>query len=278
MQTTGEAGAAATSAGLVAVNGAQLYYEVRGGGPSVLFIAGGTGDGGQFARVAELLADDFTVVTYDRRGNSRSPRPDGWRTTSADEQADDAAGLLDALGLSPAAVVGTSHGAIIGLNLLLRHPRAVRGAILHDPTMLAVLEHPGEVLAAMQPVIEGGMARGGPRGAVEDFMRFAAGAATFDGLEPALRERMLGNGETLFGIEFGQVDAYRPDDATLAAAQRPVRVVAGEESPPFMAEAARWLAARLGTEVRMLPGGHMPYLDRPEATAAALRPLLRDVS
>ena len=60
-------------------NGARLYYEKQGSGLSLLFIAGSTGDAGNFARSAALLADEFTVVTYDRRGNSRSKRPEGWR-------------------------------------------------------------------------------------------------------------------------------------------------------------------------------------------------------
>ena len=78
----------------VAVNGAELYYEVRGTGPTVLLIMGATGDGGHFDRLADLLADEFTVMTYDRRGNGRSPAPAGWTTTSPEEQADDAAALL----------------------------------------------------------------------------------------------------------------------------------------------------------------------------------------
>jgi pimeloyl-ACP methyl ester carboxylesterase len=83
---------------------------------------GATGDGGHFAEVAGLLADAFTVVLYDRRGNGRSPSAPGWTSTSAEEQADDAAALLAALGLQPAAVYGTSSGAVIALCLLLRHP------------------------------------------------------------------------------------------------------------------------------------------------------------
>jgi pimeloyl-ACP methyl ester carboxylesterase len=66
---------------IVTVGPVQLYYEVRGGGPPVLFIMGATGDAGHFATVADQLADKFTVVTFDRRGNSRSSRPPGWRTT-----------------------------------------------------------------------------------------------------------------------------------------------------------------------------------------------------
>jgi len=93
-------------------------------------VMGATGVGAHFGQVASLLADEFTVVTYDRRGNGRSPRPEGWTETSTEEQADDATALLDALGLSPAAVFGTSGGAVFALCMLVRHPGAVRAAIL----------------------------------------------------------------------------------------------------------------------------------------------------
>ncbi len=260
------------------VNDVDLYYEVRGSGPSVLFISGATGDAGHFERVADLLADEFTVVTYDRRSNSRSPRPAGWDTTSTEEQADDAAGLLEALGLAPVAVFGTSGGAIIGLNLVIRHPEAVRGAILHEPPMMSALARPQEVMGAIQEIVEGGMAKGGPRAAVEAFVRFAAGDENFEKLNPELRGRMLGNGETLFGTEFGAFESYRPDDATLATVEAPVQVMVGTDSTPFFGEAAQWLAARLGVEVRTLPGGHAPYFDRPEEMAKEIQPFLRRMS
>jgi pimeloyl-ACP methyl ester carboxylesterase len=107
---------------VISVNGAELYHEVRGEGAAVLLVMGASGDAGHFERLAQLLADEFTVVTYDRRGNGRSPRPAGWTTTSPEEQADDAAALLDALGLAPAAVFGTSSGA----NFALAHQAARR--------------------------------------------------------------------------------------------------------------------------------------------------------
>src|SRR5215210_3948378 len=121
---------------LLEVNGAKIYHEVRGSGPSVLFVAGATGDGGHFRRVAEVLSDEFTVVTYDRRGNSRSPRPDGWESTSTEEHSEDAATLIGHLGLAPVAVFGTSAGAIISLDLAIRRPELVRCAILHEPPMI----------------------------------------------------------------------------------------------------------------------------------------------
>ena len=62
----------------LSVIGTELYHEIRGTGPAVLLIMGASGDGGHFDVLAELLADEFTVVTYDRRGNGRSEVPAGW--------------------------------------------------------------------------------------------------------------------------------------------------------------------------------------------------------
>lgn len=162
---------------IIEVNGTKIYYETRGSGPSVIFVSGATGDAGHFTQVAELRAEEFTVITYDRRGNSRSPRPEGWTQTSTDEQGDDAAGLIVNLDLASAVLVGTSGGAIIGLNVILRHEDLLRGAILHEPSLMSILERPDEAMAVLEPVVEQGIAQGGPRGALEAFLDFAAGDA-----------------------------------------------------------------------------------------------------
>jgi pimeloyl-ACP methyl ester carboxylesterase len=257
----------------VTVGPVQLYHEVRGSGPPLLFIMGATGDAGHFATVADRLADEFTVVTYDRRGNSRSARPSGWETTTVEEQGDDAAGLLRALDLAPAAVFGTSSGAICALSLVVRRPELVRAAILHEPPMLTVLERGDDVQAAIGELVDAGMAAGGPRDALGRFWRLIAGEANWEGLEPGLRERMLGNAETFLAVE-RTLESYRPDDATLAAIATPVQVLLSEQSTPFIAEVDEWLALRLGVEVSLTPGTHTPYHDHPDELAQTIRSFL----
>ena len=186
--------------------------------------------------------------------------------------------MFDALGFAPAAIFGNSAGAIIGLDIVIRYPALVRGAILHEPPMTAGMSNPEETMGAIQQVVEAGMQRGGPRGGVEAFLRFVAGDETFENLDPQLRERMLGNGETLFGPEFEVIPSYRPDEATLAAVEVPVRVMVGPDSAPFFGEVARWLADRMNVELENLPGAHTPYFDRPEEMTETIRPLLRELS
>ena len=269
----------------VNVNGTQIYYERRGHGAPVLFIQGATGDGGTFTRVAELLADEFTILTYDRRGNSRSPRPAGWTTTTMDEQADDAAALLRALDLAPAVVFGTSGGGVILLNLLLRHPEVLRGALVHEPPLIPVVPGGAELGAHFQAMTEQALATGGPRGAMEFFLRAEAGEANFELLEPALRERMLGNAELFFSTELEPFVTYVPDATALAQVRVPVFALAGVEHRgadggpgDYHYEATRWVANRVGTNLIEVSGAHAPYLDHLQELAEALLPLLRQTS
>ena len=121
----------------VTVNGTELYYEIRGAGPPVLLIMGATGDGGHFDALADVLADEFTLVSYDRRGNGRSPTPDGWETTSPEEQADDAAGLDHSPILTHCLQQGIAHLSLkIGAGLLQALPsNEHRSTVLKPPAI-----------------------------------------------------------------------------------------------------------------------------------------------
>jgi pimeloyl-ACP methyl ester carboxylesterase len=100
-------------------------------------------------------------------------RPAGGQP-SPEEQADDAAALLNALGTGPAAVFGTSSGGNFALCLLVRHPAWVRGAILHEPGLYALVDVDA-VRAPLRALVQEAMERGGPPAAVERFWCYVAG-------------------------------------------------------------------------------------------------------
>jgi pimeloyl-ACP methyl ester carboxylesterase len=265
-----------TNSGTIETNGTELYFEIRGRGPAVLCISGATGDAGHFARTAERLADEFTVVTYDRRGNSRSPRPQGWAKTSMAEQADDAAGLVRGLGVAPVAAFGTSGGGAVGTELVLRHPDVLRGAILHEPVLIAPFMDPAEAMKSLAPVVEPAMANGGPRRAVEAFVRHFATDANYERLEPELRERMLSNADTFLAVELQAFLNYRPAPTALLASRVPIRVGIGTRSVPDAVGGAHWLADVLSLGLTTIPGTHTPYFDDPDLFARTIRPILRE--
>ena len=217
---------------LVSANDAEFYYELRGSGPALLLMMGATGDGGVFDRFADLLADEFTVIIYDRRGNGRSPRPAGWDTTSPEEQADDAAALLDVLGLAPAAIFGTSSGGVFALEMVIRHPLSVLGAVLHEPGLVVLFDDPAQVRGIVTAAVEEGMRLGGRRLALERFVRLVAGDANWNRLDPSLRARMLSSSDTYFDIEIGKFDTYLPDASTLARIDTPSSWSSATEACP----------------------------------------------
>jgi len=270
-----------TLAGTLKVNGAELYHQLRGSGPALLMIHGTGADSGCCEEVARLLAADFRILTYDRRGWSRSPRPSGWMKTSIDEQADDAAWLLRATGNAPAVVFGSSSGGLIALDLALRHPDVVAGEVLHEPSLFTCLSQDfvQQQFAELNSVLEQALARGGPRAALEMLHRAWAGDDDVEALNPALRERWLSNADLMFGYEFpDMLLGFQPEPAAIAALNVTVKVMRASESMPINAAAAEWLASQLQTELVCAPGAHLAYCTRPREFAKVLRRLLKAVA
>lgn len=257
------------------MNGSNLYYEVRGSGPTLLLIHGTGGDAGLFEEAADLLADDFTVVAYDRRGNGRSPRPPSRPAPSVQQHADDAAVLVRGLGLAPVAVYGHNAGGSTVLELLIRHPALLRGAVVHEAPLVTVLEDPGAAMAYLDVALR--EAGGGTRAMYTAFVR-AQEPALWDGVHPRTRERLLANAERFTAEEAEVFAGYRPDEVLLSGKTVPLLVLQGSGSTSHHHEANRWVAARTGADVVEIPGGHWPFLERPSPFVEAIRPFFHKVS
>jgi pimeloyl-ACP methyl ester carboxylesterase len=106
----------AATAETLRVPDALLHYEVRGEGPLVMLV-GTPMDARSFAPLADLLAADHTVLTTDPRGINRSPVDDPDRDSTPEMRADDLARLLTHLDAGPAALLGSSGGAVSALAL-----------------------------------------------------------------------------------------------------------------------------------------------------------------
>jgi pimeloyl-ACP methyl ester carboxylesterase len=105
------------------VNGISLYYATIGHGSPVVLLHGGLSNSDYWGNQVKALARQHTVIVMDSRGHGRSTRDA--RPYGYDLMADDVVALLDTLHIARADVVGWSDGAILGLDLAIRHPNRI---------------------------------------------------------------------------------------------------------------------------------------------------------
>jgi pimeloyl-ACP methyl ester carboxylesterase len=110
----------AAESGLAPVNGVKIWYATFGSGEPVILLHGGLAHAEYWGKQVPALAARYRVVVMDSRGHGRSSRDA--RPFGYDLMTDDVVGLMDFLKIDKAALVGWSDGAILGLDMALRHP------------------------------------------------------------------------------------------------------------------------------------------------------------
>jgi 3-oxoadipate enol-lactonase/4-carboxymuconolactone decarboxylase len=115
---------------LIRANGIELFYELNGpnDAPPIVFSNSLGTDLSMWDSQVQALSGSFRCLRYDTRGHGRSPVVDVRFTI--DDLADDLAGLLDALGIAKAHVVGLSLGGMSGQVLAVTHPEKVDRLVL----------------------------------------------------------------------------------------------------------------------------------------------------
>ena len=104
-------------------NGISIHYAVYGQGSPVILLHGGLANADYWGNQIKALAPHHTVIVMDSRGHGRSTRDS--RPYGYDLMADDVVALMDVLKVPKADIVGWSDGAILGLDLAMRHPGRV---------------------------------------------------------------------------------------------------------------------------------------------------------
>ena len=243
------------------VPGAALYHEVRGSGPVLLCITGGPTDAGVFAQMAELLADRYTVVTYDQRGHSRSSIeiPE---SATVEAHADDAAALIDAFSSEPAFVIGSSGGGTIGLDLVTRHADKVKTLVAHEPPVMVLLPDADRWREIFRGIYETYKTEG-VMPAMEKFGRAVdEGGPPYEPPPPTpetqeMFARVSANFDLFLAHEILSIGLYEPDIDALKASPSEIVVAGGKTSGEEGAyRAAVALAERLGIELTYFEGAH----------------------
>jgi pimeloyl-ACP methyl ester carboxylesterase len=252
----------------------RLACEARGEGPPLLLIMGlGYGRWG-WEPVAEPLAQDFRVLTFDNRGVGESDVPPGPYTMR--QLAADAAAVLDAFELERAHVMGTSLGGMIAQELAIEQPERVGRLVLACTTPGGVTSYPMPqqtvdlMLEATQldPLV-----------AVRRFTEnaLAAGADRADLVERILELRLSNR------FDFAGWQAQAMAGATFDAIER----LGGIQAPTLVLTGTAdavvdWRNSELLTEripdarLELFPGcGHLFFWEEPDRFVTLVREFLR---
>ncbi len=117
----------------------SIYYEVHGEGEPFVLILGLGSDITSYDWMIRELAQHYRVIAFDNRGAGRTDKPRG--RYSIEQMTDDLEGLLDALSVTNARVLGISLGSRIAIDLSVRYPRRVRNLILVSVLARRIVEH-----------------------------------------------------------------------------------------------------------------------------------------
>lgn len=242
------------------MNGLRLYYEERGTGAPILCIHGTSSSGLVWSSAADTLAELGRVVVYDRRGCTRSERPEPYETTRVADHTDDAVALLRALDAMPAIVIGRSYGGSVALDLALRYPNAVRALALLEAVPYGLVRDVDTWGAALTSRLEGVAHERGVEAVAEAMYREILGE--WDGLPAAFREMATANGQAILAEQRGgELTVSREELATIGV---PALVVSAEDSPTELDAVQVVLAESIpGGRLVHVGGGHLVSATEP---------------
>lgn len=264
-------------------DGGRMVYESAGQGPALVFVPGWAGGGNLFARQRDALADQFTVVTVNLRGQggcSAVPTDQGLETLG-----DDLVQLCEALSLEAPILVGWSMGAmVVWRALLAASPVPAAGAVIIDmvPRLLndadwkhgliegadaRVFDYAMKAMVASWPAYMAAVVSG----------ILAADSPQQPLLDELLETSLACDPDSMARLWASMVNQdFRTD---LAAMELPTLVAHGGRSQLYSRAAAQWLAAALpdGRRVEFGDSGHAPHMEQPDSFNAALVEFANDL-
>ncbi len=254
------------------VPGAQLYCEVIGDGPLLIMIPGAAGTGEVFRPLIGPLAEQYQVVTYDRRGFSRSEL-DGPQDYDhrLDTDADDVRRWIEELTDKPAIVFGNSSGAIVALEVLIRYPERVDTVVAHEPPLVNLLPDAAKWIAFFDEVYEIYRQSGVGR-AMHQFATGTLGSEDSKVLARNMNlhrnEQNMANARYWMEHELRQYPRVELDLHALTKHAGQLVLVGGRDSQDQMTyQPGKELAQNLGLDIVNLPGGHLGFMTYPEEFA-----------
>jgi pimeloyl-ACP methyl ester carboxylesterase len=255
------------------IAGTDLAYAISGKGPAVVFLHAFPLGLFMWEAQATALEASHTVVRFDDRGFGQTPPGDGLLTM--ERIADDAAALMDHLGISQAVVAGCSMGGYATLAFARRHADRLKGLVLQDTKASA----DNDEARRNRAVISDKVRREGAAAVADAFMPKLLGKTT-QTEQPELVDRI--REAILRAPPQGMIDALaglaaRADSTpSLREIRVPTLVVCGEEdSITPVADSEVLHRGIAGSRLVVLQrAGHLSNLEKPGVYNQALTAFL----
>jgi pimeloyl-ACP methyl ester carboxylesterase len=263
--------------------GVSLHYAEAGLGAPVVFVHGSLSDYSYWSDQVPAFARERRAIAYSRRYNWPNQNAPV-RHYSAITDAEDLAGLIAALNLKGAHIVGHSYGAFAALILAARRPELVRTLVLAEPPAVSLLAHvPGEdaakgkamladIRAHMVAPMRAAFAKGKREDGVASFIDYVSGhPEAWANLPAEAKEAMLrGAGEWDVMLTKGELFPELPPEAVQRIAA-PTLLISGGKSYPFLGLIDEALLGLLPHAQRLLlpDAGHQMWLQQPDACRQA---------
>lgn len=265
----------------VRANDIELYYEITGSGDPLVLISGLGYGLWMWRKMIPGLAERRQVIAFDNRGAGQTDKPDG--PYNVQMMAEDTAGLMDALGIQSAAVMGHSMGGFIAQQLALGRPDLVDKLIL-SATNFGGPRHVPVTAEAMAVIMD---RSGDPVDVVKRGIAIAC-APGFAQAHPEVVEELiayrLGNpvppaqyqAQTAVGL--GLLSEEACFEHRLEGVHSPTLILFGEHDKVVPPANADLLAAKLpNARVEILSNaGHIFPIEQPEAAVSAVLDFLGD--
>lgn len=262
----------------ITTNGVRLRYVREGSGEPVMLLHGYLFGADWWRPQIEALRDRFDVVALDLRGQMGSEAGADASGYDLWNQAEDALGVIDQLGLRPAHVVGLSMGGMIALRLVLRHPDAVRSLVLLDTSAAPEALEAKDRYEALRQVVAAGQFEEVLPALPPVFFKDA-----FIESQPAAVESWL---DALRGVDhqalvqIGEaIDGREDISHRLPEIRVPALVIHGTGDVAIPMERAERLAAGIaGARLERLEAGHQSNVDTADEVSHLIRDFLVGMS
>lgn len=254
----------------------DLYVHIEGKGLPLMMVHGIISDSTFFAGAMRALADEYQVITYDRRGYGKSNHT-SYSDYSVRTQADELAGILREVCSEPAWIVGNSAGGLISIEAALYNPELVRGLILIEPS-LGYEKTEREKLLHWNQELNAYVKEGRIKSALPAFSR-VTGAAETGRAAASLKElkQTYQNLSAFMQGELNEVQRYLPPVSCLQKLSMPVIVTVTEDGrESIFATSSETGAKIVGWPVVTLPGYHNVAKDMPDKFAARIKEIIAE--